>query len=273
MIRKVNASDSSVIMDYLKDEPSMNLFIIGDIENFGYDADFFDVWAEFDGSGCVRGVMIRYDGSFIPYSKGNFDAEGFADIIKGSQNIDMFSGKGSVTQKFESIPDLDIGKKKPSFLCELKDGSKLRPVDRKVKKAEIGDINGLINLRCGISEFDTRENYRESMERTFLSKSGRTYYIKEDGKIVSSASTTAENSVSAMVVGVCTHIDYRKKGYASMCMNALCRELLNEGKTACLFYNNPDAGRIYRRLGFKEIGIWNMYKKDYSKNAARGFER
>lgn len=261
MIRKAGRSDNQILMDYLKDEPSVNLFIIGDIENFGYDNEFMDVWVDLDDHGCIRGVMLRYDGSFIPYSKGEFDVMGFAEIIKGCPRFEAFSGKSGVTEKFEGIDGLNIGRRRPTFLCEMKDGSRLNDVDGRVRKANVGDINGLIGLRSTISEFTSAGASRESMERTFLSKSGRTYYIKEDGKIVSSASTTAENSESAMIVGVCTHPDYRGKGYATMCMSAICKDLISEGKTACLFYDNPDAGRIYKRLGFRDIGIWNMYIK------------
>ncbi|MGA0633387.1 GNAT family N-acetyltransferase, partial [Bacillus thuringiensis] len=31
-------------------------------------------------------------------------------------------------------------------------------------------------------------------------------------------------------------------------------------QTDGLFYNNPTAGRIYKRLGFKDIGMWTMYR-------------
>jgi len=29
---------------------------------------------------------------------------------------------------------------------------------------------------------------------------------------------------------------------------------LKKGKTACIFYDNPVAGNIYKRIGFKKIG-------------------
>ena len=41
-------------------------------------------------------------------------------------------------------------------------------------------------------------------------------------------------------------------------MVALCEELLGEGKELCLFYDNPDAGTIYKKLGFEDIGFWIM---------------
>jgi uncharacterized protein len=66
--------------------------------------------------------------------------------------------------------------------------------------------------------------------------------------------------MSAMIVAVCTHSDYKKKGYATECMTKLCRDVLDEGKELCLFYDNPEAGRIYKHIGFVDIGFWMMYK-------------
>jgi len=32
--------------------------------------------------------------------------------------------------------------------------------------------------------------------------------------------------------------------------------VLQEGKVLCLFYDNPEAGKIYKRLGYVDIGKW-----------------
>ncbi|MGN1400156.1 MAG: GNAT family N-acetyltransferase [Bacillus sp. (in: firmicutes)] len=87
----------------------------------------------------------------------------------------------------------------------------------------------------------------------FLEKgTARTYYIQQDGIIVSSASTTAENSMSAMVVAVATREEYKKQGCASLCMSQLVDDLLN-----C--YDNPAARAIYKRVGFEDFDFWMMY--------------
>ncbi len=87
----------------------------------------------------------------------------------------------------------------------------------------------------------------------------RCYYIEEDGEMVSTASTSAENKASAMIVAVGTNKRAKRKGYATRCMSKLCFDLLEEGKELCLFYENPEAGSIYKRIGFTDIGYWMMY--------------
>ena len=88
---------------------------------------------------------------------------------------------------------------------------------------------------------------------------GLKLFIEKDNEIVSTVATTAETTVSAMVVGVATLPTHRQKGYASKLMISLMEEYFqNRNKELCLFYNNPKAGKIYKRLGFKDIGKWVM---------------
>ena len=88
---------------------------------------------------------------------------------------------------------------------------------------------------------------------------GRKIVVTEDGgRIVSVTMTTVEMTVAAMIGGVFTPEPWRNRGYASAAMTRLCTELISESKQPCLFYDNPAAGAIYRRLGFEDIGPWNM---------------
>ena len=100
---------------------------------------------------------------------------------------------------------------------------------------------------------------RDMLVKSLETNTGRVYYIEEDGRMVSSVATTAENTLSAMVVGVCTDPNDRQKGYASEMMKRVIQDYIRAGKTLCLFYDNPNAGRIYKRLGFYDIGMWTMY--------------
>ncbi|KPU43162.1 acetyltransferase (GNAT) family protein [Oxobacter pfennigii] len=263
MIRKLTIQDNKKVMEYLKEEASINLFIMGDIENYGYDKTYLDLWGEFDEGGNLKAVMMKFFNSLTAYSKGCFDVQEFAGIIKGLEGIEEFSGKASVTEKFENIQGFNLKGKRNTFLCELKGGNKLSsfPEEYKVKKAGIEDADRLVESMAVIEEFGPiTQADKKRIKNKLEVKTGRAFFIEEDGIIVSAANTTAENSKSAMIVGVYTHPDYRSKGYATLCMNVLCRELLSEGKSLCLFYDNPAAGRIYKRLGFTDIGNWNMYE-------------
>jgi predicted GNAT family acetyltransferase len=116
-------------------------------------------------------------------------------------------------------------------------------------------IDSIAALRHSITEFSVGLNV-EALKEELEIGCKRVLIAVEDGMAVSMAMTTVERKNAAMIVSVCTHADYRGRGYAPAVMTGLCRELAAEGKTACLFYNNPVAGRIYASLGFRDIGRW-----------------
>jgi predicted GNAT family acetyltransferase len=125
------------------------------------------------------------------------------------------------------------------------------------------DASKLYDLLATISEFNTSKESKEEFIQGKMTSinMGTTMVLEEDGKFVSTVATTAETTKDAMVVGVATHKDYRKKGYASILMSALMKRYFNDlHKDLCLFYDNPKAGKIYLRMGFKDIGKWVMYE-------------
>ncbi|MBH0155557.1 GNAT family N-acetyltransferase [Fictibacillus sp. 5RED26] len=245
-------------MDYLSEEPALNLFIIADIENFGYETDSQDIWADVDDNESITGILLRYKGNYLPYAKGEINAKAFSEIINKDKSYEMLSGKKEITEQF--IPYLNFERTKELYFAELKDAKALNQNSSRqnIIQADVKDVESLMELKYLIKEFSIGKTAKESLEQALSTKTGRTYFIREEDTVVSCASSTAENSVSAMIVGVCSHPEKRNKGYASLCMEALCYDILAEGKTLCLFYDNPKAGSIYKRLGFKDIGFWSM---------------
>lgn len=258
MIRKLTESDHSKAFSFLSEEPSINLFILGDIEAFGYHSDFQELWAEFDENSQIRAILLRFYQSYIAYAKGAFDVKGFSEIIKSGVQPTQLSGKKSVVEKFEST--LSFEKKQVMHFAECRTSQHLHSTTIAIKKADFDDVDRIIALRRSISEFHVKPDAREILIHSMKAETSRTYFTEENGVITSCVSTTAENSLAAMIVGVCTKKEFRKQGLATAIMEKLFKEVLSEGKILCLFYDNPEAGRIYKRLGFKDIGSWTMYR-------------
>jgi uncharacterized protein len=260
MIRKLYENDHEQVMAYLSDEPSLNLFIIGDIEAYGYQSDFQELWAEFNDHQQIKAVLLRFYLSFVFYTKSEFDIEGFTKIMKRTNGPIILSGKADIVKKFENIKGLTLGNKKVMYFAECRSSELMDSTSIEVKQANIDDVERIIALRKTINEFHVMENAAEVLRKSMETHTGRTYYTEDNGLMTACVSTTAENSLSAMVVGVCTKMEYRRKGLATAIMQILFREILNEGKILCLFYDNPEAGRIYKKLGFVDIGMWTMHR-------------
>lgn len=263
MIRKLTAADTEMTMAFLSEEPSINLFLIGDIEAFGFDTDFQEVWGQFDDQHELEGVLLRYRESFIPYFKKEvFDVSAFKAIIAQFPDPKVISGEKRRVAPFEGFLPNNVTKE--TYFCEIAAIEKLNDrhdVSANVQVAQPKDAARVVELIDQIEEFAGTRTTVEATAHKIETRTGRIYYIEnEDGVMTAVAQTSAENSISAMIVGVATLPAYRNKGYVSACMSALCRDVMEEGKTLCLFYDNPKAGSIYHRLGFETIGMWTMIK-------------
>ncbi|WP_340033180.1 GNAT family N-acetyltransferase [Paenibacillus sp. FSL H3-0302] len=262
MIRKLTKDDQELLMALLRKEPALNLFIIGDVENFGFEQDFMDLWGEIDpADGRIKAALLHFYRSYLPYADGPFDVEGFAEIIRKDNDIHMISGASEVVKAFDG--EINFKQVKQLYFAELKEMnnkiSESFSSAEPIKKATVQDVEAICALTDTIEEFESSRNgSRTSLRKTLESNTGRTYYIEREDKVIVTASTSAENSMSAMIVGVATHQAFREQGLASRVMAQLCADLLHEGKSLCLFYDNPHAGVIYKRLGFQDIGSWTI---------------
>ncbi len=264
MIRICTERDRKWILDYLYQDAAYNIFIIGDIEHFGFDSDFQQVYVETE-QDEIKAVFLRYRTNAVYYSKEIYFNPEFIKIFKQYELL-FISGKTEIMK--EVYPYIQNYEEKPTYFCATyKYELKIRAnPDLKIKKltSNIEDINRLYDLLSLITEFAYSAKDRNTFieEKISSINMGDTYYIEEDDMIVSTVAVTAETTINGMVVAVATHPNYRNKGYARLLMTHLMDVYLNrKNKDLCLFYDNPKAGHIYISLGFKPIGTWSMFKK------------
>ena len=260
MIRKLTINDQEQVLKYLYKEPSINIFIIGDIEQFGFDVDFQDVYAEY-ADNKILGVLLRYKENVIYYSQEQHFNTDFLEIIN-TFKYEFISAKGSIMELLK--PHFKEMKEKPMYFCEANTfDPNLEVIEDDIIDVKTPDqARKLYYLLADIEEFESFKS--EKVEKFITSKlqalkESVTYSIHQDDLCVCSVSTVADTTKAAMVVAVATHPAYRKRGYASKLMIKLLNEYINKRKKAlCLFYDNPAAGKIYHRLGFKDIDKWVM---------------
>ncbi len=261
MIRRLSEADRQQTVEFVSKKPAENVFIIGDIEGHGFHSEIQTLWGDFNEQNNLNGVLLKYDQNFIVYAPDEFDAKGFAHIINQDTSFIYLSGIEDMVNQV--IPYIIAKPKKTRVLyyakCETTKFLPVIPETITLEKASGEDAQAIISQMKAIPEF-AEGTYSVERKRVALEKGlARAYYVKEDGVIVSSASSTAENSQSAMIVGVGTIPAFQKNGLATYCMSKLCGELLAEKKMLCLFYDNPSAGTIYKRIGFVDIGKWSMW--------------
>ncbi|SSC12780.1 putative acyltransferase [Mesotoga infera] len=253
-MRRIPGNEWKMLIPFLSAEREFNVFMIGDIENTPPEAEHMEIFVEGELENPA-GVLLRYYRFFIVYSSERMDHAGAAKIIKDFEKAIVLSGKADCIDAI--APHLrEITKEEATMHLALLKEPNLEENDLPIRRATMSDAGELLALLNSIEEFRATEE--ESFLSSLESGTSRRYIVEMDGRIVSTAASTAESSDMAMIIGVATHKDYRKRGLASKVVSKLCSDLLNWGRTPCLFYDNPEAGKIYNRLGFREIGKWKI---------------
>ena len=84
--------------------------------------------------------------------------------------------------------------------------------------------------------------------------------LKQDGKLIAMAGERMKLPGFSEVSGVCTHPDYRSRGYAELLSRVVADRILARGETPFLhaFAHNVGAISLYRRLGFTQRARMHM---------------
>ncbi len=266
MIVKLNEDHREALMALLNREPDYNLYIIGDIENYGFDANFQEVWGNVEDE-VITSVLLRYHVFFMYYSPVDEDVSGYVTIMTQHESFEILSGKVECVRRF--MPIIQWKKLRELYLAKLDENEFQTTADTSnVQTATLKDMPQVLELYGKIEEFTDASVDLERLELPLRTKTGRTLLLRGSPKrgrkstgeegLITCVSTTAETSDTAILVGLMTDPAHRKMGYGTQCLQRLCFDLIREGKQVYLTYDNPDAGRIYRRIGFREVGRWAM---------------
>jgi A/G-specific adenine glycosylase len=118
-----------------------------------------------------------------------------------------------------------------------------------VEPLDIQDLDEVVELyKCVFDGFAPLEYMKSKLEVA----RGRGYVCRSGGKIVSVAQSDFEKEDYALIVGVATHPDHRGKGFGKACFKRLGEDLIGEGKSLYLIYENDIAGRMYHNFGFSD---------------------
>lgn len=265
-MRILHETDRDALLGYVSLEPEMNLFLIGDLENFGIESEAVSCWVHEERERWDF-VILRYFRYFLLYSRyEDYHAEEAVAFLR-TQEPECISGKTVLLEKIApAFPQWKIDSALMSR-CDRVSGEGAGPEALLIRSLEKEDVPEAVDLLSNIEEFE--KTYRKNQRQVQIDRmreemeQGAKYAMGGwlDGCLVSVASTSAENSGSAMIVGVATEKSFRGRGFASAVVEALCRDCFRRGKKyLCLFYDNPAAGRIYNRIGFRELGEYGMLR-------------
>lgn len=262
MIVKATSDYASLIKDYLMSEPAINMMFLSDLDKYGIDGNYQEVWMLRNEKGKLLAVIKRLFQHASIYSHDS------SSVLEEAGMFLVFLGPKSISGPLEVLMRLELYcddyKLDPVMLMQLFDQTKILSVDacNLVRYATPDDALQISELIYSIPDFSgvyrNASEIANGIRQRIIGRNTRHMLIELDNRIVSQANTTVELPAAAILGGVATIAEMRKQGYASMVVSALCHELLVDGKTPYLFFNKPDVGSFYRKLGFAEAGHYGM---------------
>lgn len=269
-MKKCGEEDRQKIYEYVSIEPEMNLFVYGNIENFGMSSKQIELFVN-EKDGQWDSLLMRYYNNYLIYSR-KTEYE-IAPIINELRNreVESISGKTELIKRLMPFYEDYVLKETCMMRCNKKPEEELEFENEvKIRKLTIHDIPTMISLYCKIDEFSKeyvgKEKIKSEQIRENMEKGSICVGAFKGAKLVAVAGSSAANSVCAMVTGVATEENYRRKGYAKAVVIHLIQEMFLQGKKfICLFYENPVAGELYKSIGFQEIGAYAMLQQKEKK--------
>ncbi len=259
IVRKLANQDLSAVYEYIKDEPEVTLLIQGDLELYGLQSQDVSLYAFDEPWDCI---LLKYYSDYVLYSKGpTFNAKTVEALLARQSKIVAIKGKESlIMQMKRQYPKQKVT---GTFLCRC-DKPSFIPRERTalpIRRLTGKDASAVVALYQQIEEFaqpyldHKKEKLAEITNN--LEQGGVALGIFEGEKLVSSAYTTATTKRGAMVVGVATLPEARNRGYASTLVSQICSLCFESGlEFLCLYFDNPKAGAIYKKLGFETVDRW-----------------
>lgn len=254
-IRILVPDDEAELLAVLREDPRNNLFLIGNLLTLGIGAPDLEYWGCYEGD-RLAGVLMRYRANWCLYDAGGADFAAMAAVLdRHPAGARAITGEHDRVSRFwKRVQNYEAYEDRRSHFAVMERLQELSQVPLARRAAE-HDVPGLVALYA-----DAGEMARDAAAVRRALAHGRIFVAEEDGRIVAAALTNTETPEMAMVGGMYTLLSRRNRGHATACVSALCRELLHEGIQPCLFYDNPQAGSIYRRLGFQDVGIWRLLR-------------
>jgi predicted GNAT family acetyltransferase len=255
-MRKLLEQDRKSVQTLLKQTPAMNLYMLGNLETLGFAADFCEFWGDFGADGTLRAVINHYMNGWALYGREDADWAALAAVLEDHPGPTerLQDNPGGVPSLLPWLTRYRPAKVREQQLMHL-EAAEFRPQPAPagvhVRQATWVDLDALIAL---YAEAGQMRRAPAAVARPL--RDTRLFLAEEAGTPIAAALTNAETSDLAMIGGVYTPPAERGRGLSQAVCSALCRSLLDDGKTPVLYWDTPAAGAVYRKLGFMQTGTW-----------------
>lgn len=258
MIRLLTKADKEQVIALLHKDFHHNLYLLGNLEKLGFSHKLSKFWGDFsgDGAGVLRGVINLYMNGWTVYGLPDADWPALGAVVdahpmKAARLQDNPGGVASLLPFLKTYGCANLVVEELMHLLPAHFRPVSAPNGVQIRPGVLADLPELVEFYGNAGDMARSE---QAVVRPL--QDTRLWLAKENGKILSSALTNAETKHMAMIGGVFTQPGARNRGLSQAVCSALCQDLFSAGLTPVLYWRQPEAGAVYRKLGFHTIGEW-----------------
>lgn len=249
MIKASTEKELNKVLDYIRPDKGSCIYLYIDLLEYGLGNDFLDLWYAQDEKG-LNFVIMRYHDSLQIYSHTTlWDKQALLDIIK-QYNIKAVNAK---TEMLDMItPMLSGFEKRGGWMFEgsTKHKSKLIS-DVKVELATEEDAEEIAELMCSSEHWRKLYNVQllaEQLRERIKTGVGRSFVIREGGKIVAHDGTFAETDDIVMCSGYTVKEDCIDKMYGPILGEYMDDVFLKEKKTKYFHISDVNMKKVLSKI-------------------------
>ena len=127
-----------------------------------------------------------------------------------------------------------------------------------VHTAGIRDADRIYQFLMSIDEIKDLYGSKDMIINRIRTGDGVHCFVEKDGEIIGHANSTADNPYTVMIGGVATKREERNQGIAAVIVHKLTADILNQGKTPCLFGKEENHSNLFVEMGFERFGVWGI---------------
>ena len=243
-MEKLTEQNRAEVEAYISAEPEYNVFVQGDLENYGFESKTVEIFGTRAADGALCALLLRYFNNYCLCMSGTAPVEELAAFLQ-ARGAQYLSGKeADVAALAARMPGWKLRGTNLARMDRLAGGAAL-PEGFSLRMLGPQDAQEVIGLEVQIDEFadsfrgvDREEKVEECREN--LTRGGHAFGVYDGDRLA-------------------TLPGWRGRGFARACVHAAAAHSFAAGRRyLCLFYDSPAAGRIYHALGFADVGRFGM---------------
>ncbi|MFQ8602042.1 MAG: LicD family protein [Anaerovoracaceae bacterium] len=252
-------SELERILKYLKKEQKNCLYLYADLSVYGLNNPNITLWCNSDKYG-IHMVIMQYHGNFQIYANRSFDnIDDVVELINRQRPM-------RISARHEIIGELE--NRLPQYISEygvimenLKDDMEkitdiILSCDIQIGVASIEDCSEIANLLFKDPELSaayTLESLTEELEERIRTGMGRSFIVRDEGKIIAHVATYAETESFAITSGFIVDPQHRDSDYAYYLDAYIDYVLKKEGKRHIGMVLDKRLQKAFKRKGHKTI--------------------